>query len=511
MSGTPGAERAGADRRTVIAQALEAAPRLAADLAGPSLVALAEGAWVTVVYVLLETAGHASRPLGVLPFAVAAGIGMIVGSRTRMGTDRLGAVVAGLVAAAVLGWLIEDRTVDHLAGLDIGGLLAAHPGGFLLGLAALRGVLRGRAMADIGGTELGLGVPAVAVALSWLVGGALADPARSTFAAEAVVPTVLFVVLAPAGNAVSRVAGLARSGGFDWTANRAWIGILVAGALIVAGIAMFGTTTAIAALGGIGPWLVVAILAVVVARQPTPAGRPSQRRKTVLGWVVLLAVLAIIAFIPRATPPPNTDGTPPTSTQPDSDASGRAGGNILIVAGLGVGALVVVYILRRRWTSPPSNRSESDDDRETVVEWRGLTAPWRWRPSRGSRGGTPHDAVTAYRAALAELATDPATRRAPAETPGAHARRLRGDGTGGFALELLAADYGLARFAGRSLSRTEDRRAIGRYRLIRDEARARVALFKLEALARPNADAEPGMAGQEEAKDTATASRDGRM
>jgi hypothetical protein len=491
--------------------AIARVPGLLSDLAGPALVSFGEGAWIAVVYVLFEAAGHAGRPLGVLAFAAAVGLGIALGARTRTGSDLVAPLVAGLAVTALLGWLVADGAMARLLELDGRGLLALNPGGFLLGLAALRGVLRGRSLSDVGGTDLGLGVPAVAVAISWLLGGALADPARSTFTTEAIGPTVLFVVMAPAGNAMSRVAGLARTGGFAWTANRTWVALLVAGGLVTAGLALFGTTTALSALGGVGPWLVVAILAVVVAREPSPVGRPRQRGKTALGWLVLLGVLAVLLFLPTARRPSPTDpGTPP-ATATDTDASGRAGGNVLILAGLGIGAIVVIYVLRRRWVSTPGTRAETDDDRETVVDWGVLAAPWRWRPSRGPRHGPPHDAVGAYRAALAELNTDATTRRAPAETPGAHARRLRGDGTGGFALELLAADYGLARYADRPLSPREDRRALARYRRIRDEVAARAAAMRLEAFAASGRAAEQGDAGQEEAKDTATASRDGRV
>jgi hypothetical protein len=79
------------------------------------------------------------------------------------------------------------------------------------------------------------------------------------------------------------------------------------------------------------------------------------------------------------------------------------------VAGLGIGAIVVVYILRRRWVSTPATRAEADDDRIVLVDWSALAAPWRWRPSRGSRHEPPHDAVRAYREALAKLNTDTTT------------------------------------------------------------------------------------------------------
>ncbi|MFI5225375.1 MAG: DUF4129 domain-containing protein [Candidatus Limnocylindrales bacterium] len=486
-------------------------PDALAELAGPALIAVAEGAWIGVVYLLFETAGHAGRPLSPLVFAVAAGVGMVVGVRMRAGPPRLGLVAAGLIAIALLGWLLVDGSVDRLLAGDATGMLALNPGGFLLGIAALRGVYRGQALADIGGSDLGLGAPAVAVGMAWLIGGALAEPARSTFAAEAIWPTVLFVAIAPAANAVSRVAGLADRGGFTWTGNRTWIGLLGAGILVVAGAALYSTTTALAALGGIGPWIVVGLIAIVIAREPSPTGRPGTGRRSAVAWLILLAVIAVILLLPQSRPVQDTTQGTTTVVEQDTDASGRAGGSVLIVAGLAIGAVVVVLMLRRRRVSPPGSRAEADDDRETSVDWGRSIGGWRWRPSFGSRHRPPSDAVAAYRAALAELATDSSTRRQPGETPQVHARRLRGDGTGSLDLELLAADYGLVRYAGRSLSGVEDRRALGRYQRIRDAVLSRAAAMRLEALAGPARGGEPGTAGQEEAKDTATASRDGRV
>ncbi len=491
--------------------ALRRLPEALAELAGPALIAVAEGAWIGVVYLLFETAGHAGRPLSPIAFAFTVGVGMAVGVRMRTGPSRFGLVAAGLIAIAVLGWLLVDGSVDRLLAGDATGMLALNPGGFLLGIAALRGVYRGQALADIGGSELGLGTPAVAVALTWLIGGALAEPARSTFAAEAIGPTVLFVAIAPAAMAVSRVAGLADRGGFSWTGNRTWIGLLGAGILVVAGVALYSTTTALAALGGIGPWIVVGLIAIVIARQPSPRGRPGQRWQSAVAWLILLAVIAIIVALPRPLPKQDTTQGTTTGVEQSSDSSGRAGGSVLIVAGLAIGAVVVVLMLRHRRVSPEGVRAEADDDRVTFVDWGRSIGGWRWRPSFGSRRGPPSDAVAAYRAALAELATDSLTRREPGETPQVHARRLRGDGTGGLALELLAADYGLVRYAGRPLTAVEDRRALSRYGRIRDAVLARAAAVRLEGLVGPDRGVEPGAAGQEEAKDTATASRDGRM
>jgi hypothetical protein len=120
------------------------------------------------------------------------------------------------------------------------------------------------------------------------------------------------------------------------------------------------------------------------------------------------------------------------------------------------------------------------------------------------------DAAGAYRAALAALATDPSTRRIPGETPIGHARRLRGDGAGGLALDLLAADYQLARFGGVDLSRTEERRALSRWQQIRTAAEARASRVAIAKIATDERGGEGGEADRSGARDTVVGSREGR-
>jgi len=74
---------------------------------------------------------------------------------------------------------------------------------------------------------------------------------------------------------------------------------------------------------------------------------------------------------------------------------------------------------------------------------------------------------------LEDLDQHPGLRRQDGETPVEHAARLRAVGTGRLALELLAADYGLARFGHVAITDRETRRAIARARtLARDLPRS---------------------------------------
>jgi hypothetical protein len=141
-----------------------------------------------------------------------------------------------------------------------------------------------------------------------------------------------------------------------------------------------------------------------------------------------------------------------------------------------VAAAVAVAILVRLWM----RRSQSDDadPTESRVIDRGGSAvrPRRLRRRRFGRRPDPVDAVSAYRA-IDEALRPTALRRRPGETPAEHARRLRAGGAtpAGLALDLLAADYALARFGGVPLSPAEDRRAVERWRLLRRSLTERAA------------------------------------
>jgi hypothetical protein len=66
-----------------------------------------------------------------------------------------------------------------------------------------------------------------------------------------------------------------------------------------------------------------------------------------------------------------------------------------------------------------------------------------------------------------DIDADPDVRRVPAETPAEHAARLRSDGRAPLSLDLLAADYALARYGGVVLPAREDVRAVSRWRTLR--------------------------------------------
>ena len=495
---------------TTLRAFLDRARRMTPGAAGPALIALGEGAWVSVVYLVLEGAAHGARPLGVAAFVVAAAAGLLVGIRTRTAVDRVRSVVAGLVVLGIGGWLVADTTMARLGTLDLAGAIAAHPGGPLLALAALRGVLRGGALADPSVEDSLLGGPTYGVALAWVLGGALAEPARTAFTNDALAPTILFIAAGPAGTALGRVAELARVGGFDWTANRAWLGLLAGASFLLAGVAVLGATGSSTALRDAAPLLIGAVILIAALRGPEPRHRPGDRRKSIVAWLIVFAVILILVALPFR--PRTEQAAQPVIPVPagDTDGSERPGGAFLLIVGGAITGVVIVYMLRRRWASAHLARTELGDDRYVDVGFSGFSSLGRWRPARAHRSGPPVDAVSAYRAALAALATDASTRRGSGETPIAHSRRLRVDGNGGLALDLLAADYQLVRFGGLDLSRGEERRAMTRWQEIRAAAEKRATRVALAKIATDERGGEGGEADRSGARDTAVGSREGR-
>ncbi|HEX2755567.1 MAG TPA: DUF4129 domain-containing protein [Candidatus Limnocylindrales bacterium] len=124
--------------------------------------------------------------------------------------------------------------------------------------------------------------------------------------------------------------------------------------------------------------------------------------------------------------------------------------------------MVLVALWMRR-TPPPDG--QIGETRTIDPSGDGIAPRRRWH--RFGRRPAPTTAVAAYVALVGDLDRHPNVRREPAETPAAHAARLRADGLAELSLDLLAADYALARYAGVTLPEREDRRAVGRWRGLR--------------------------------------------
>jgi hypothetical protein len=125
-----------------------------------------------------------------------------------------------------------------------------------------------------------------------------------------------------------------------------------------------------------------------------------------------------------------------------------------------------VLLLVRLWMRRSGTRPADVDEVRTIDRGSGRE-PRAPRPLRLPFRRSPSDAVAAYRALLGDLDERPPVRRDPAETPAEHARRMRDRGFAGLSLDLLAADYALARFGDVPLTERENRRAIARWRGLR--------------------------------------------
>lgn len=457
-----------------------------ADVAYPVAVGLAEGGWVAVLYLLVDAVARVHAPFGLPVFAVVAGATCVLADRLdRLSTSRLAVIVGLLVGGGLVGLALTAGRLIAAGSIDPGAVLADDPGAALIGLAALRGFIRAGAIRDPAEAARPLFAGLIGLSVAWVFGGALSEPMRSVFRAGAVVPTLGFVVGGLTAAGLARSALAASDAGFDPRANRSWLVVLVGStaALGLAGLPIgVGLERVMAAL--IAWPLAVPLLFVVgfVARIVVPSRKGVLRRTGAftVGPLLFLAGLALLAALlpqrgagPQAEQPAGPGGAASEPTTPFFDA-------ILALAAIAVVVAVLLFLARawRRNLGPPERPGGAErhgrafGSTETDQDGRpGLRA----RLGRFVRHGRPTDAVAAYLAALRSLQPDDELRRDPAETPAAHARRLRQAGAGTLELDLLAADYELARWGGRRLSDAEDRRAVGRWERFRERAASRPA------------------------------------
>ncbi|HXI82386.1 MAG TPA: DUF4129 domain-containing protein, partial [Verrucomicrobiae bacterium] len=178
--------------------------------------------------------------------------------------------------------------------------------------------------------------------------------------------------------------------------------------------------------------------------------------------LILLVLVRVFGKVP--TVPLPTTGQGDVQSQPslaDQLMTISLGGVLL------VGAIVLVLVLAAVWL----DRTRPVDD-DLVLESRTIdrgigAAMARRRRRRFARRSDPADAAAAYVALVADLDRHPPVRREPGETPAEHAARLRDEGHAALSMDLLAADYALARYGGLPLPDREDRRAVARWRDLR--------------------------------------------
>jgi hypothetical protein len=398
--------------------------------------------------------------------ALAALAGMVAAQRYSSSLrDRWPRAALGLIAiVGGIGILASPDALAALAALDPIGVMRAHPGGALAGLAALRGMAhaRGPSSAVSLGRLVEIGLPGLVIPV--IVAGMLEEPWRSEALEGIAVAVVAFLVAATLGVAVARIETLGDRAGFDWRRNRAWLALV---ALLAIGV----VAVVLPAASIVGPIVRVVVAAIVVPLFAVGviAGLTQVSRRAILSLFVLGVVsLLVVALAGPVRPSGEEEGQPGQGNilESESQVVTFAAGGLLTIAVIGG-----VLVLARLWMREALRVVPGDIAEERTID---RTLPEDRRDGRGRsrrRGvradGPPGDAVAAYMRLLDDLADRPRVARSEGESPAEHASRTRAAGDGAVGLDLLAADYELVRFGGRTLTPGETGRAIARWRRLR--------------------------------------------
>lgn len=426
------------------------------------LALVAEGAWLAVVYAAVQVVVGGQRPLiGTFELTIAAAAAALLARRGVLDPDqRPLTFFAATVAAGVAGWLISPEARQQLAAGNLVQAIGLHPGGWLAGVAFLRGIGRGFEVDDRAVTRLVLwGTPGLA--LPWIAGQLTAEPLRGVFIEQAFVASLTFVSAGFMAAGLARLQVIGQETGVDWRENRAWLGLVVGVLAIVLAVGVPAArvlglpidTVARGLLGPLGTLLGYLVLVILIP----------------LAWVAGLLTELLLGLglrLPAPAGPPKPGEPFPFPQTYDFE---QVRGGLLTVGAFWVLIILLAVIVGRTWLRRRARRAGRGSIEERFIRLPEthlrLALPRLGLPRRRTMA-PPHDAVSAYLAAL-EL-FDPGTlMRREAESPQAHAQRVADR-----QLSLLAADYALARYGGRPLTRLEHLRALGRWRRLQARLRA---------------------------------------
>jgi hypothetical protein len=418
---------------------------------------VAEGGLLAVVAAAVQALFGEVPIIGPLEFAILAGAGMGWARRARWrgpAGEAFGLPVLA-VAAGTMAWLLAPEVRVALIQGDAPTALAAHPGGWVGGLAVLRGHAHHSRVVDeeVQDQLMRWGLPAVAVA--WLIGdlaAGRADPGiQEAFTALAFIGSLMFVgsgVLALGLARLATVRGDGPGGG-------SWFGFVL---LVALGVTVLGIPAAL--------FLGVPLEALVVALV-APIRVLGALVVLLLSPVILLAALFIDlarGILPEGfgqgtiqLPVIEIGAAQPTSPLPGILFFVLIG--IIILLELAAVALYIWWRWRER-RRMEALLGEVAEERSVVFDRppRPRREPRAAAPARGDRS----DPVGAYLAALDALAADGRWARRSAETPRQHLARVTPSAPVAPALARLAAGYQLLRYAGLPLGNPERRRAAGR-------------------------------------------------
>jgi hypothetical protein len=460
MTAIPPPAAASARRTSITGTAL--------DLVPLGLAIVAEAAWITVAGGLVAEYTLQEPHLGIwtLTLFVVAGVvaARVLGPAAG---DRWPSIALLLVAiGGLVGWLSAPAARAALVTFGVIPALGINPAGWVAGIAVLRGFTHARLPISAGtlATLFAVGVPSLAVAA--LAGGMIAEPHRARFLADATVAVVVFAGCSILALAIARLTAVGEGSGFDWRRNPAWVALLVVLVLTTLAVAVpaadLSPLIALAAGSAVGPFLIVGLVL------GFNRGTVRTVALAAAGVILVLGLLRLLGSRGLTTAQNLGGGAAGSVSQPASTGIGSIGLLVIVVA-----AMIVVLILARLWSRravpDPSGLDEvrSIDHGEASTE--GPSRRFRRRRSLPD----PSSAVEAYVRLLDELDRRPTVRREAAETPAAHAARLRASGAADLSLDLLAADYALARFGGVELTPAEDRRGLERWRRLRRTLGAR--------------------------------------
>lgn len=429
----------------------------------PILAILAEGAWLAVVYVSVETTIDGRPPLlGTFELAAAAGLAAIAVRRGLLRPDDnpLTFFVA-LVGFGAVGWVWDDRVRSLVMAGDLSTAIGLHPGGWLLLVAAMRGVGRGVEIDDRALTRLVLiGVPLLAI--PWILGQVGSGELRPVFVEHAFVASLTFVSAGFMAAGLARLQEIGRETGVDWRTNRSWLGTVLGVLAIVLAVgvpaaSLLGLPVGTVARGLVGP--VFSLLGYLLLAVAFVAAILS---------AALYEVLSRIGIVLPGPLSPQELARLPEVREYTID---QLQGPITTVVILWIAVILLAVIVLRTWV-----RRRARGRPRGGIEERSFSIPQgSFRPqlprirglARRGRRGAPTDAVGAYLATLDDLAAhDPARARRDAESPRAHAARVEMVDLG-----TLQADYALARYGDRRLTDAEHRRGLARWRRIRHRIR----------------------------------------
>ena len=432
----------------------------------PILAILAEGAWLTVVYVAIEATIDGRPPiLGTFEMAAAAGLAALAVRRGLLRPDdnplTFFSVVIGFGA---VGWLWDDRVRTLVVAGDLSGAIGLHPGGWLLLVAAMRGVGRGVEIDDRALTRLVLlGVPLLAI--PWMLGQLATGDLRPIFVEHAFVASLTFISAGFMAAGLARLQEIGRETGVDWRTNRSWLGTVLGVLAIVLAVGvpaayLLGLPVETVTRGLVGP--VFSLIGYALLAVAFVAG--------ILSVALYEALSRIGLALPGALSPRELSRLPEVREYTLDQLQGP----ITTVVILWVAVILLAVIVVRTWVRRRARgRSRGGAEERTFSIPQGsfrLEMPRIGGLARRGRRETPTDAVSAYLATLDDLAAhDPARARHEAESPHAHAARVELPDLG-----TLQADYALARYGDRHLTDAEHRRALARWRRIRARLRARL-------------------------------------